>query len=327
MIMKEFLFITIGFFIVLSNDANCQKRLLSNDKSFHQKPSGTWTIDWSADDTYIASGGDDSLLRVYDAATLSLAKVYRTNGMIRQLSWHPQKNQLAVATVTDALSVLDVGTDNIMPLKNVQDGARGIGWNFDGTLLAAADGEGTVRIWDVKGNLKKSFPKDDQKSYLSLHWHPTKNILITGGDEIRMFEADKGLLKIIKHRKEETGVLTVRWHPSGKFFVSGDYGHHEEGIESLLQFWKEDGSLIKTIRASKKEYRIVAWNHGGEWLATSGDALRIWTKDGEKIFEDTSGHSFQLWGMAWSKDDSKLVTTDFDGKINLIPNSRFKIQD
>lgn len=56
-----------------------------------QKPNGSnglWTIDISRDDKYIATGGDDSLLRIF-TADLKIYKSVRTGnkGMIRAVSW------------------------------------------------------------------------------------------------------------------------------------------------------------------------------------------------------------------------------------------------
>jgi WD40 repeat protein len=97
------------------------------------------------------------------------------------------------------------------------------------------------------------------------------------------------MLQNIKHRNEETIILAVQWHPGGTFFATGDYGHKEEGIESLLQFWNEDGVLIKSLKGSKAEYRNIRWNKDGTLLATASDGLRLWSEDGRgKIQGETN---------------------------------------
>ena len=85
------------------------------------------------------------------------------------------------------------------------------------------------------------------KIFLGMDWHPSKNILTTVGDEIRIFDTSGKQLDIFKHRQQQAGLLTVKWHPSGEFFVTGDYGHPKEGIPVLLQFWQPDGKLYQRM--------------------------------------------------------------------------------
>ncbi|MBX2897495.1 MAG: hypothetical protein KF763_18785 [Cyclobacteriaceae bacterium] len=302
----------------------CQNLIPISDKVYGQSPQGQWTLDWSANDL-LATGGDDSLVRIYKAINHELIKVYRMNGMIRQVRWHPNEPLLLITGVT--LSILNIETNQTFPLQNIKYGARAVGWSNDGKHIAAADGVGTLHVWNREGVKVNMFPGNSQKSYLSLDWHPQKKLLLTGGDDIRIFHSEGGLQRAIKHRIESTGVLVVRWHPSGKFFVSGDYGHHDEGIESLIQFWSLDGKLLKIIRASKKEYRTLAWSYDGKLLATAGDALRIWNESGELIFEDKSGTSNDSWGMAWNRINTKLACIDFDGNLKIWSAKDWKLLD
>src|SRR5688572_7202693 len=107
--------------------------------------------------------------------------------------------------------------------------------------------------------------------------------MVTSSDEIILFDTAGNQLKLINHRKEQTGILTVRWHPSGEFFASGDYGHENEGKPTLLQFWKADGTLIKTIKGHHSELRNIRWNNEGTLLATASDVLRIYNNHGALV--------------------------------------------
>ncbi|NJM90681.1 MAG: hypothetical protein HC847_29760 [Hydrococcus sp. RU_2_2] len=148
-----------------------------------------------------------------------------------------------------------------------------------------------------------------------MDWHPNKNIIVVSGDDIRIVDTTGTTLKVIRHREENNGVLSVRWHPSGNFFVTGDYGHHHEGVETLLQFWREDGSLIKTILGSKSGIRNLEWDTGGKYLATASDRLRIWDIDGRLLHEAKEGESF--WGIAWNDKGDSILTATFSGSIML----------
>jgi WD40 repeat protein len=291
------------------------QRVMSPDTARNIKPEGTWTLDRRFDDEVFAVGGDDKLLRIYSAGNMQLLKAYAFTAMIRNISWHPQnKNILAVTTGGNVNGILHI-EDNAFTQLDIPDGARAVSWNFNGQLLATADNAGLIKIWNAKGALLRTIKKQDENSYFSLDWHPFKNLLVVSGDDIRIADTTGITHKVIKHRKENTGVLAVRWHPSGDFFVSGDYGQAEEGIATLLQFWKTGGTLIKTVKGSKGEIRNLEWDLSGQYLATASDRLRIWDRNGKLLNETKEENSW--WGIDWDHKSNMILTAGFSGDIML----------
>ena len=288
---------------------------------------GLWTVDISHDDKYVALGGDDSLLRIFT----SDFKLYRsekleTRGAIRAVHWHPKANLLAISTRND-IWILNSETGAEIKLEGDHNGSRTIAWNYNGEMLAAAAGSGIIWIWNKNGKLLRKIQKialdgsPDKKDFLGVDWHPSKNILTAVGDEIRIFDTSGNQLNVFKHREKQAGLLTVKWHPSGNFFVTGDYGHANEGIPTLLQFWNMDGKLLYEWNGSKREFRNVRWNKQGTYLATASDALRIWSKDGKLLHTGKPHGNSVLWGADWIRDSKKIVTVSFDsGNIQLWDN-------
>ena len=303
-----FLFtVIVGLLASLLSVAEAQRPL-------PRKGTGVWTLDWSYDDAYVATGGDDSTLYIYRTSDYSLHQSVKLNGMIKSARWHPRENVLAIATHM-GVSLLHLPSGQLSPINALTVGGRGIGWNHTGELLALADGRGVVQIVNRQGTLLRSIPKHNNHSYLALDWHPTKNILVASSDEIHVFDTSGKQLSFIRHRKEPAGILSLRWHPSGAFFASGDYGHEDEGIPTLLQFWKEDGTLLKTMLGSKAEFRNIHWSRDGQFLATASDALRIWNREGELLSTGTTGYN--LWSIGWNSTGSQVLTASFDGHFDL----------
>ena len=312
--------ILVCAFVFLFNSA-CEhtKKLTHSTNGIVARPQSIWVTEWSADGQYFALGGDDSTVWLYNARDYSLLKTYKLNSALKGMSWHPKENMLALAT-SRGVQLLDLSKDEMTTFTEMKTGGRGISWNASGELLALADGRGIVQIMNKKGKLIRSISKHNNHSYLSVHWHPKKDIIVTASDEIILFDTAGNQLQFIKHRKELTGILTVRWHPSGDFFATGDYGHEGEGIPTLLQFWKEDGTLIKTIQGHHAEIRNLRWSKDGSMLATAADALRIWNKDGELLHSGKSEEN--LWGVAWSKDGKNIVTGSYANGAVKVWNNR-----
>jgi WD40 repeat protein len=308
-------FFLLGCFVYLacqcSGQANETKTVVA-DKTIETPI--LWTVDWSSNGKLYAIGGDDRLLRIYTAKDFKLSRTYELGSAIQCLDWNETGNILAVALDDNHVQLLNIETGQFLKLKETT-GSRALAWNHTGELLAVGDYTGALQIYSKEGHLLKSIKKDNSKTYLSVDWHPKKNILLTGGDKIRIFDTSGTLLQSIKHRTEETIILTVKWHPGGTYFATGDYGHKEEGIESLLQFWSADGKIIKSLSGSKAEYRNIRWNKGGTILATASDAIRLWTKDGQLLFSGQSENL--LWGIDWDNQGKSIITTSEKGNINL----------
>ena len=295
--------------IILSNHTFAQKALTKEI---------LWTTDWSPGGKYIAIGGNVDSLKIYNKENLKIHKSIPVKNTITRIKWHPSINIIAVTTqMSDEKSfIFNFETDEKIELSGISpEGARGIDWNYTGEYFAVADNDGQILIYDIKGKLLRKFVNqiNSTKSITALDWHPKKNIITTVADKIRFFDMEGNLLKSIKHRQEEVMLLSIVWHKTGDFFVTGDYG--DEKNKSLLQYWNEQGELLKTIDISKGEYRNLAWNPKGNRLASASDALRIWDKNGILISEGNSKD--YLWGVSWNEKGNKIITSSMEQRIIL----------
>lgn len=313
---------TLSILLFLLHFLACQHKQTqqkqTNNNPTHSSPNFIWAADWSSDGKYFALSGDDSTVWIYNASSHKLHKTFRANSAVKNIAWHPQKNLLAIANMK-GVQLLDLNTGTITTPPDIKAGGRGLSWNNNGQLLALADGYGVVQVMDQEGKLIRSIPKQERKSYLSLHWHPKEDIIVTGGDEIILFDTSGKQLSMFRIREQYTGILSVQWHPSGEFFASGDYGHENEGKPTLLQFWKMNGTLIKQMDGHREEIRNLRWSHDGTRVATASDALRIWSREGELLH--TGKSDTNLWGLAWSKDDKFILTGSFDKGQVILWNS------
>lgn len=277
-----------------------------------------WTTDWSPNGKYIAIGGNVDSLKIYSESNLKPYKSLPIKNTITRVKWHPTKNIIAFSTQNseDKTSIINFDNNEKIELNGISpEGARGIDWNYTGEYLAVADNEGQILIYNVKGELIRKFinQSNSTKSITAIDWHPKKNILTSVTDKIRFYDIGGNLLKSIKHRPEDVMLLSVAWHMSGDFFVTGDYG--DEKDKSLLQYWNEQGELLKTIDISKGEYRNLTWNPKGDRLASASDALRIWDTKGNLISVGNSKD--YLWGVSWNEKGNRIITSSLEQRIIL----------
>lgn len=307
------LIILILYLAVLSSCGTALKKLshLAYDDSQNRQ---FWTAAWSPDDKYIAIAGVDSTVRIYKSSNLKLHTSWQIESWIHKVAWHPSGKILAIATSDKYVALLNMDS-GLITFPDNTGGSRAMGWNNDGSLLAVADLEETIKIWNKEGALIREIqtpyhPELPGKTCLSLDWHPTENIFVVTNSQIYLINEEGKLLKVMQHGNPEAIILCAAWHPSGSFFVLGDYGFREEGkiVPTLLHFWSKDGRLIRTISGSKEEIRNLAWNKDGSRLATASDILRIWNDTGVLLHEGPPDGNNNLWGIDWDKEGKKIVT-------------------
>jgi WD40 repeat protein len=275
-----------------------------------------WSVDWHPRKDLVIAGGSNSLgLKLISTNDFQESKTWPYQGTITKSKWHPFKNKVAIA-VQDGLSklaILDVNDNHKLELDSITNyGARAMGWNSSGELLAVGDNEGFLTFFNEQGKFLRKIDTE-QKGLMSLNWHPEENILVTVGEWISVYYYASDSLSRFEDRNEEILMLSVEWNPNGEFFVTGDYGDFIEHHPPLLQYWTRDGERIKAIETSKAEYRNLSWSSDGEILATASDKIRLWNTNGDLLTEKSTEHL--LWGIDWNPHNSRLVTTDDQGKI------------
>ena len=212
-------------------------------------------------------------------------------------------------------AILNLDNDEYIELDTItNDGARAIGWNHTGDLLAVGDYEGYLTIFNENGKVLKRV-STNQKSIIGLDWHPKENVIAAVGEQITLYDYKLDSLQHINDRSEEIEVLMlcVAWHPNGQFFVTGDYGDFQQNYPPLLQYWTYSGQRIKSIERSKAEYRNIRWSSDGKALATTSEKIRLWDIDGDLVAEQDTPNL--LWGLDWKEDGTQIVATDVEGKI------------
>ena len=277
-----------------------------------------WAVDFHPRrDTLVVGGSNDSYLKLLSGADFTEWQSLPYLGTITQTRWHPTQDWVAVS-VQDGKStsaILDVASGARVELDSLpESGARAIGWNRSGELLAVGDNEGYLSVFDARGRLLRR-ADTEQRGLMSLDWHPERDLLVTVGERITLYDYAADRLTHIEDRAEDVLMLSAAWHPSGDFYVTGDYGDVVRDYPPLLQFWTIDGRPFASGAESGAALRNVCWSPDGERLATASDRLRLYDVAGQLVAEADAEHL--LWGLDWNADATKLVATDVQGGILL----------
>lgn len=203
-------------------------------------------LDFSGDAQFLAVGGEDGKVKIWQFPSLQLLTVVDdVSQWINNLAWHPQQNYLAFSQgrnvhIWDAVSQEIIVT---LPFENAS--VLDLSWNPNGELLAIA-GNGGVKIWDSTNWQDEPFYVEMNAAALKISWSKD-------GEYLAMTSLDKIVLVW-------GGGNLVPWRLSG---FSGK-------IRNLS--WSPNSSANTPILATSSIENIILWektkNEKPSWKAS-----------------------------------------------------------
>jgi WD40 repeat protein len=195
-------------------------------------------------------------------------------------------------------------------------GARAVAIAPNGSWLATAGNDGTVRIWDpATGIQRHTRSHSHSDSVQALAIAPDGSWLATGGGEytVRIWDPATGT-----QRHTLTGhtgtVQTVAIAPDGSWLATG-------GGDYTVRIWDPvTGTQRHTLTGHTDTVAAVAIFPDGTWLATGGGhdgTVRIWDPVTGTQRRTLTGHIGGVSAVAIAPDGIWLATTGADGAVRI----------
>ena len=179
----------------------------------------------------------------------------------------------------------------------------------DGTWLATAGSDGTVRTWAADGTPRATLTGHDGPVH-AVAIAPDGTWLATAGSDgtVRIWAADGTPRATLTGH--DGAVHAVAIAPDGTWLATG-------GGDRTARIWAADGTPRATLTGHGGPVDAVAIAPDGTWLATGDDdgTVRIWAADGTPRATLT-GHGW-VFAVAIAPDGTWLATGGYDGTVRI----------
>jgi len=256
---------------------------------------------WSPDGRYLAMGGDDRVVLLYNVSDWTLAKVFRGHrGSVLTIDFSPDGRYLASGSGTDKVEMNNANNENIVKVWDVanaslvrdlvghQDGVMEVRWSPDGKRLVSVSDDKTIRVWNASDWSLEAELRGHTLGVLCADFSPDGGMLVTGSRDytIRLWNMDlanftrgaRTTITQVAKWPAPNCVRSVDWHPGGEWIAAS-------GVDEALLTVRNatTGAAMRTFTESAPTRSAVMsarWSPDGGALAAGAGkeaAVRVYS--------------------------------------------------
>jgi WD40 repeat protein/predicted amidohydrolase/energy-coupling factor transporter ATP-binding protein EcfA2 len=276
-----------------------------------------WSVAWSPNGRYLASGGDGGSILVWDSISgREMARLSGSTGGVWAVTWSPDGRQLASAGDDASVSIWDAASGRLLArLLGHEEVLRSVAWSPDGSSLASGGFDQAILVWDAASGAVRARLTRHEGRVWSVAWSPCGNWLASADCDQDLVEVwdTRTSVRVRSWRTESHGMHTVTWSPDGHTVACG-------GDDGSVILWDvASGQMRSRLHGHQGMVWSVAWNPDGSRLASSGNdgSVRLWdvASGQEQIY--LLRHEDGVRSVAWSPEGSRLASGAEDGSLRV----------
>jgi len=282
------------------------------------------SLSFSPDNTRLASGSDDSTVRLWNTADGSLLHTFTGHtGTVWNVTFSPDNHTLASGGADGNILLWD--TTNNQLLHTLANGGTpssdGVSFSPDGSVLATIGTTSEVQTWNVAtGVMLHTATLGPVSTYVAaVTYTPDGTQLLAVGQYPEFTYYNSADLSVARSLPSEYG------RELGGVGVTPDSAHVVSAgvLDPYLRIWNTATGALESLISDpgSHTYGALAISpDGATFVASDRGSLRVWRiSDGAHLLDipvpDMGGQSARA--VAWSKDGTKLFHPDAHGTITI----------
>jgi len=271
-------------------------------------------VDFS--DTLLASGGDDTTIRLWDPLTYTVKlTLVGHSASIKGLVFSPNGQLIASAGDDQTLRLWDAqtGKDTVI-LQGHNGPVLDAAFSPDGKILASAGSDRTVILWDVASGSQKLRLSSHTDKVNAIAFSPdgTRLASVSSDRSVRLWDTQSGKL-IATLNGHEDEVFGVVFSPDGKLVASAS-------ADRTIRLWDSTTQRqVLLFEGHTDDIYSVAFSPDGALLASaSKDKLvKLWDIKGRQLVKTLRGHTGAVRSVRFNRAGTLLASSGSDQDVRL----------
>jgi WD40 repeat protein len=282
------------------------------------------SVAFSSNGQVIASGGNDSTVRIWDTQTGALLKIFSgQRNFITSVAFSPNGSILACGVgwlennseMHGEIRLWDVNKGRLVRTLVGHEGAvLSVAFSPEGKTLASSSTDKTVMLWNTEtGQLLNTF-KGHQGNVTSVAFSNNGRYIASGSmdNAVRIWDIRSGKLLVTLSKRYYTPVTSIVFSPDDRTLISGCY-------DKTARVWDLiTGGIIKIMIGHQEVVTSVVFSPDGRILVTGSadNTVRIWD-----IWRDTQQtigtFTDGVTSVAYSHDGAMIAAGSKDKTIRI----------
>lgn len=273
------------------------------------------SVAFSPDGATLASGAEDSAIKLWSAQTGALKQTMTATGAVYVVAFSPDGFTVAGSYSDKAVRLWNVSNGT---LRRTLAGHTGAIWSIafspDGKTVASASEDNTVKLWDADTGTLKQTLMGHSNWVRSVAFSPDGATLASGSDDhtIRLWDLKTGTTKLTL-TGHTNFVMVVTFSPDGLTLASGSE-------DKTIKLWDvQSGVLRQTLTGHTDWVWCLAFSADGNTLASASadDSVRLWNARTGALSQSLPAHSSAVFSVAFSPDGRTMSTASSDQTVKL----------
>ncbi|KAJ6067578.1 uncharacterized protein N7446_004615 [Penicillium canescens] len=186
---------------------------------------------------------------------------------------------------------------------------RSVAWSQDGSRIASASWDRTVRIWDpVTGHCTLKL-EGINGHFSSIAWSQGRLALGAADNTVRIWDTVTGQCKLSLYG-HGGHVTSIAWLQDGRLVSAS--------LDTTLRIWDTTtGQCVHVFDGHTGPVISIALSQGQLASGSTDGRVKVWELNDYHCVSTLEGYNKQAGSIAWSPDGSRLASASMDNTVNI----------